>query len=129
MSKAEKLKTVGEFTAFVGRRIKTRRKAAKMTQDELAEKIGVGGETLREMELGRGHINLERLIDCVRHLPTTTGDLLGLPHYNDEEMADFIDKRIRAMSEEDLRRWKQDPGPATADRRRLFILDSDPAQE
>jgi len=99
-----------------------------MTQEELARKIGVSVPILHEMECGTRHINLERLIRFVRHL-TTTSDLLGLPHYGEEEIFDFIDKKIRAMSEEDLRKWKSDPGPASTDRRRLYILDSDSEQE
>jgi hypothetical protein len=41
-------------------------------------------------------------------------------------MAEYVDKRIRAMSEEDLRTWQQDTEPLASDSRRIFILDAYP---
>jgi transcriptional regulator with XRE-family HTH domain len=116
--------TVGQFTTFVGKRIATRRKAKKITAEDMAKKIGVSAVVLDHMEHGLCHINLEQLIQFVRYL-STTSDLLGLPHYDDEEMTKFLGKTIDAMSEEDLRNWKANPHSFAGDRHRLFILDID----
>lgn len=120
--------TVGQFTAFVGKRIAARRKKKKLTQTELATKIGVSSSAYDRMEHGLCNINLEQLMQLAKHLAPTE-DLLGLPHYSDEEMADFVNQRVLAMSEEELRDWKQNTEPAETDHRRIFILDSDEEQE
>jgi transcriptional regulator with XRE-family HTH domain len=115
---------VGYFTEFVGKRIANRRKAKKMPPEELAKKIGVSVLVLDHMEHGYCHINLEQVMLFARYLAPTE-ELLGLPHYSDAEMMDFLNKKIQAMSEEELRAWQQDTAPVIADRRRIFILDSD----
>lgn len=116
--------TIGPFTEFVGRRIANRRKAKKISQEEMARKIGVGEVVLDHMEHGLCHINLEQLMQFTRYL-TATNDLLGLPYYGDSEMKAFIDARVNAMSEEDLRNWKADTETLAQERHRLFILDFD----
>lgn len=116
--------TVGQFTEFVGRRIASRRKAGKIPPADFARKLGVSELVLDHMEHGLCNINLEQLMQCVRYLGTTN-DLLGLPHYGDQEMKAFIDVRVNAMSEEDLRNWKADEETLAQDQRRLFILDLD----
>lgn len=116
---------VGHFTEFVGGRIASRRKAKKMPPEDLAKKIGVSVSVLDHMEHGYCHINLEQLMLCARYL-TATGDLLGLPHFTDEDMKAFVDLRVNAMSEEDLRSWKANKEALEHDPHRLFILDLDP---
>lgn len=116
--------TVGQFTTFVGKRIAARRKAKKMTQVELAKKIGVSSSVLDRMEHGFCNINLEQVMQLAKRL-TPTEDLLGLPHIDEGEMVDFVNKRILAMSEEELRAWKQNLQPLAEDHRRIFILDAD----
>ena len=120
--------TVGKFTAFVGKRIAAKRKKKNMTQHELATKIGVSGSAFDRMEHGLGNINLEQLMQLAKHLAPTE-ELLGLPHYDDAAMADFVNQRVLAMSEEELRAWKQNAEPAATDHRRIFILDTDAEQE
>jgi transcriptional regulator with XRE-family HTH domain len=115
---------VGHFTEFVGKRIASRRKAKKMQPGELAKKIGVSVTVLDHMEHGYCHINIEQLM-LFAHYLAPIGELLGLPHYDDVEMMEFVDKKIQAMTEEELRAWQQDTAPLLAERRRIFILDSD----
>ena len=115
---------VGHFTEFVGRRIANRRKAKKITPEDMARRVGVSTVVLDHMEHGYCHINLEQLMLFTRYL-TATSDLLGLPHYTDDEMNAFINERVNAMSEEDLRNWKAEPPTAETEPRRLFILDFD----
>ena len=113
---------------FVGKRIAARRKAKNMSMADLAKKVGISKASMGRMELGQGNISLEQLMKFARHLAPTE-DLLGLPHYSDEEMAEFVNKRILGMSEEELRAWKQNTGPSAADRRHIFILDGDAEAE
>lgn len=116
--------TVGQFTVFVGKRIAAKRKKKGMSMEVLARKIGVSKAAMGRMELGQGNISLEQLMRLARYLAPTE-ELLGLPHYSDEEMAEFVNKRVLGMSEEELRAWKQNTGPSAADRRHIFILDDD----
>lgn len=115
---------VGHFTEFVGGRIANRRKKKKITPEEFARKIGVSTIVLENMERGHSHINLEQLMLCVKYL-SSTGDLLGLPYYSDEDMKAFVDARVNAMSEEELRAWKADTTAADDRAHRLFVLDLD----
>lgn len=116
--------TVGPFTEFAGSRIANRRKAKKTSQENMARKIGVSASVLDHMEHGLCHINLEQIMQFVRYL-SSTADLLGLPHYGDGDMKAFIDTRVNAMSEEDLRNWKADTETAAQENHRLFIIDLD----
>lgn len=115
---------VGRFTEFVGRRIANRRRTKKISPEELSKKIGVSTVALDKMEHGYSHINLEQLILCAHCLSEIT-DLVGLPHKSDEEMKAYIDLRIGAMTEEDLRNWKANTEALEHDPHRLFILDCD----
>lgn len=116
---------VGRFTELVGHRIASRRKAKKISPEELAKKIGVSTVGLDNMEHGYSHINIEQLMLCAKYL-TGIGDLVGLPHFSDEAMKAYIDLRVNAMSEEDLRSWKANTEALEHDPRRLFILDLEP---
>ena len=115
---------VGHFTEFAGRRIANRRKAKKIAPEDLAHKVGVSVSVLDNMEHGYCHINLEQLMLFVRYL-APINELLGLPHYSDEEMIAFLDTRIKAMSEEELRGWKAEPDAVVNERRRLFVIELD----
>jgi|GEM_PF-2372717 transcriptional regulator with XRE-family HTH domain len=120
--------TVGHFTEFVGRRIANRRKQKKISPEDMARKIGVSVTVLDHMEHGYCHINLEQLILCSHYL-SPTEDLLGLPHCSDGEMKAFIDARVNAMSEEELRNWKANTEAMATEQHRLFILDFDASEE
>jgi transcriptional regulator with XRE-family HTH domain len=121
-------KTVGQFTVFVGRRIRLRRQRRKMTQFELAKKVGVPVSILSRVEAGTAHINLEQLMRFVGVF-TSTHDLLGLPHIGEEATMRFMDEKINAMSEEQLRAWKAKPREEMTDSGSLFILDFDEKDE
>jgi len=119
---------VGHFTELVGRHIANRRRAKKMPPEELAKKIGVSVTVLDHMEHGFCHINLEQLMLFSRYLAPLP-DLMALPHSNEGQMAEYVDRKIRAMSEEQLRAWQQDTESLAGDSRRIFILDVYPEPE
>ena len=50
-----------EFLKTMGRRIMCRRKALRMTQEELSEKLGVSTQMISNLELGKKAIRPENL--------------------------------------------------------------------
>lgn len=60
-----------------GRRIREARKAKGMTQDELADKIGVSGSFLGHIERGTRVASLDTLVDLCNALETSPSLLLG----------------------------------------------------
>lgn len=64
------MKAVGDDNQY-GRRLKKAREAAKLTQERLAEKIGVSRVTLAKYESGQIKLGLERI--------ETAAQVLGLP--------------------------------------------------
>lgn len=117
-----RIRKTGEFTALVGKRIAERRRAKGMRQVDLGAKIGLSKTAMIRLENGKANITLEQLVGMAKELAPIE-ELLGLPHYDDAEMADFVQKRVLAMTEEELRDWKQNTEPAATDHRRIYILD------
>ena len=62
-----------------GTRIRFLRKSLEMTQDNLAEKIGVSKSAIALIETGRREASFKNLIALARALGTTTDWLLGNP--------------------------------------------------
>lgn len=62
---------------IIGERIKHARKARHMTQEELAEKLGVSIAFLSRIERGSSQINLKRLSQLCGILGTTEGEILN----------------------------------------------------
>lgn len=118
----------GKFNAFVGKRIADRRKKKGMSQRAFATKIGVSSSTLDRMEHGAVNITLDQLVRLAQELAPME-ELLGLPHYDDAAMVDYVNHCVLAMSEEQLRDWKQNTEPVATDHHRIFILDTDGEQE
>jgi transcriptional regulator with XRE-family HTH domain len=117
-----------KFNAFVGKRIADRRKKKGMSQRAFATKIGVSSSTLDRMEHGTVNITLDQLVRLAQELAPME-ELLGLPHYYDAAMVDYVNHCVLAMSEEQLRDWKQNTEPVATDHHRIFILDTDGEQE
>ena len=61
----------------IGERIKLARKACNMTQETLAEKMGVSIAFLSRIERGSSQINLKRLSQICDILDTTEGAILN----------------------------------------------------
>lgn len=60
----------------VGRRIAQIRTARSVTQESLAERVGVAVQTIRRIETGRTNVPLLRLADIARELGVEIGALL-----------------------------------------------------
>ena len=58
-------------------KLKALRKAAHVSQEELAEKIGISARSIGAWERGQTTMNAEQLWNCAVALGTTPNDLLG----------------------------------------------------
>jgi transcriptional regulator with XRE-family HTH domain len=63
--------------ARLAKSIATKRRAASLTQAQLAELLAVEPDTISRMERGLAVPSLERLLDFANALNTTVNDLLG----------------------------------------------------
>ena len=63
--------------SVIGQRIRQARKQKKMTQEDLAEQIGVSIAFLSRIERGSSQINLKRLTQICNILGTTEGEILN----------------------------------------------------
>lgn len=84
----------------MGERIYCRRKTLKLTQDELAEKIGVSTQMISNLELGKKAIRPENLIKICSVLNISadyilTGSAAKLP-------ANQIAEKLNRLSQEEL---------------------------
>ncbi len=60
----------------MGRRIKEARKKANLTQEKLAEEIGLSAVHVSNMESGSGRPGLDSLVDMANAMRVSTDDLL-----------------------------------------------------
>lgn len=80
----------------IGERIKVARKSKRMTQEQLAEKMGVSIAFLSRIERGSSHVNLKRLSQICSILGITEGDILNgasndSTEYLSAEFANLLD--------------------------------------
>lgn len=61
---------------LIGERIKESRLKKKLTQENLAEKLGISTAFLSRLERGSSQINLKRLVEVCTILDTNPGHLL-----------------------------------------------------
>ena len=72
----------------IGKRIRTIRQERNMTQEQLAEKVGVGVTHISHIETGSGIPSLQVLIDIINTLDCSADELLCIevrqarPQYN-----------------------------------------------
>ena len=59
-------------------RLKELRKKNRLTQKELAEKIGIKQNSYSDWETGKNEPNLENIVKLSKILDTTTDELLGM---------------------------------------------------
>ncbi len=69
-----------------GKNVRTRRKELKLSQEELAELLGISHQSLSRMEQGRIAPKFERLSDIAKHLGCSVPDLfISAPTPNRKE--------------------------------------------
>lgn len=79
------------FLVNMGVRIARRRKDLHLTQEQLAEKMGVSLQTVSCIELGKKAIRPENLANLCVHLEVTA-DYILYGKRNEEQMKDTVDK-------------------------------------
>ena len=75
------------FLIEMGVRIAQRRKELHLTQEQLAEKMGVSLQTISNIELGKKAIRPQNLVNLCSHLEVTS-DYILYGMRNDQQMKD-----------------------------------------
>ena len=79
------------FLTSMGIRISQRRKELRITQEQLAEKMGVSLQTVSCIELGKKAIRPENLANLCSHL-NITADYILYGKRNEQQMNDTVSK-------------------------------------
>lgn len=90
-----------EFLKEMGQRIMVRRKSLRMTQEELAEKLGVSTQMISNLELGKKAIrpdNLARVCDVL----SLSADFV-LTGSNTNTAVDTVAKKLILLTAEELK--------------------------
>ena len=90
-----------EFLKEMGQRIMVRRKALRMTQEELAEKLGVSTQMISNLELGKKAIrpeNLARVCDVL----SLSADFV-LTGSNTKTAVDAVAEKLIQLTAEELK--------------------------
>ena len=79
--------------SIIGKRLKEARRKKGLTQEKLAEKMGVSIAYLSKVETGKIHINLERLSEICHLLNITEGEILnGVSNHSEKYLhSEFYD--------------------------------------
>jgi len=85
--------------AAVGARIRKKRSALRLTQDDLAEKIDMSGRSVTDLERGAVGMSIETLLDLCDALKTTPNDLLLPDAGTEESELDWALDALRNSSE------------------------------
>ena len=88
------------LTQTVGLAICLRRKALAMSQEELAEKVGIGQQSLSRMEQGKIAPKFERLQLFAEALDCRVIDLFSAPEASADSCAESLASLLRPLSEE-----------------------------
>ena len=85
----------------MGQRIMTRRKILRLTQDELAEKLGVSTQMISNLELGKKAIRPENLVKLCNTLGLSADFILN--GSNISTNIDTITEKLIKLNDEELR--------------------------
>jgi len=89
-----------EFLRKMGLRIMIRRKALRMTQEELAEKLGVSTQMISNLELGKKAIRPENLAKVCDVLGLSTDFILT--GTNTKTAVDAVAEKLTQLTPEEL---------------------------
>ncbi len=87
------------FLIDMGLRIAERRKAKQLTQEKLAEKMGVSLQSVSSIELGKKGIRPENLANLCIHLDTTA-DYILFGKRSTAQMSDIVTKLSNLSTDE-----------------------------
>lgn len=86
------------MTVELGKKIRARRKELGMTQEELAEKLGVGHQALSRIEQGRMAPKMDRLPIIAESLKCTVADLFRVEGDKSSSYGTRIDDLFSGLS-------------------------------
>jgi len=90
---------------LLGARVKELRKRRGLSQEQLAEMIGVDPKHISKIEGGRGYPSLDALENIARSLEADLKDFFTFEHLETiDSVRESVKARIGAANEEDLRR-------------------------
>ena len=90
-----------EFLKTMGQRIMVRRKALQMTQEELAEKLGVSTQMISNLELGKKAIRPENLARVCEVLKLSADFVLT--GVNTKTAVDSVAEKLAQLTAQELR--------------------------
>lgn len=90
-----------EFLKTMGQRIMVRRKAQRMTQEELAEKLGVSTQMISNLELGKKAIRPENLVKVCAVLDLSADFILT--GTNTKTAVDAVAEKLTRLTAEELK--------------------------
>jgi transcriptional regulator with XRE-family HTH domain len=92
-------------TEMLGARIREQRKRKKITQEQLAEMLGIDQKHMSRIELGKSYPSLDRLIKIAETLEVPLPSLFEFMHMVEErELLKQINEMVRLLGESDQRR-------------------------
>ena len=89
-----------EFLKEMGQRIMARRRSLRMTQEELAEKLGVSTQMISNLELGKKAIRPENLVRVCDVLELSADFVLT--GTNTKSAVDIVADKLIQLTEEEL---------------------------
>ncbi len=94
------MKDNADIKKLLGRRIKELRENKNLTQEQLAEKIGIGQRNLSKIECGNNFVTSETLSKIISALQVEAKDLFDFNHKNDKEI--LKRELLEAINEEKI---------------------------
>ena len=92
-------------TEMLGARIRELRKRLKITQEQLAERLGLDQKHMSRIELGKSYPSLDRLKKISEVLEVTLPSLFEFEHMADgQERLKQINEMVQKLGEADQRR-------------------------
>lgn len=70
--------------------LKKIRKEKKLTQEELAKKIGVSKASFSRYESGEANVSVGKIIELCKILDVSSDELLGISERNENEVNEFV---------------------------------------
>ena len=88
----------------LGLRIKEFREKRKMTQEKLAELVGIDSKHLSRIENGRNYPSIETLEKLTENLHVTFEDVFKSDHFETRELLlENLNTKLKALSDEKLK--------------------------
>lgn len=84
-----------EIKKLFGKKVKEKRLALSLTQEALAEKIGISAKSLSQIELGNNFVSAENLEAICAALSVTPRNLFDFQNDEDVDKYQFINEKLK----------------------------------